>query len=102
MGSVEFEIVTVLAGLALAAATFFIGRKTASHMEGRQTGIILTELSHIKTSVGDLKEQVGVSSNRYIEMASQIIELKTRIAALEVSISQLTKRLEKFEGRITS
>ena len=75
----------------LGVAIFIIGRKTASHEKGKETGIILTEIGHIKASIEEIKRQNERQGEQYLETL-------TRLTAVEASAKQAHKRLDEMKG----
>ena len=90
----EFGIIISVCGLALSAATFFIGRITAGKASGKENGQLLSDLGYIKSSVDSLRTDVKELNKNHsdirIEQAAQARDIKT-----------LYSRIEKVEERIT-
>lgn len=90
----EIGIVISVCGLALSAATFFIGRITAGKASGKENGQLLSDLGYIKSSVDSLRTDVKELNKNHsdirIEQAAQARDIKT-----------LYSRIEKVEERIT-
>ena len=90
----EIGIVISVCGLALSAATFFIGRITAGKASGKENGQLLSDLGYIKSSVDSLRTDVQELNKNHsdirIEQAAQARDIKT-----------LYSRIEKVEERIT-
>lgn len=90
----EIGIIISLCGLALSAATFFIGRITAGKTSGKESGQLLSDLGYIKSSVDNLRTDVKELSKNHsdirIEQAAQARDVKTlysRVEALEKRVN---------------
>lgn len=90
----EIGIIISIAGLALSAATFFIGRVSAGKNTGRETGQVLSDVGYVKRGVDDLREDIKdfreIVENVRITQASQARDIKSafeRIEALERRMS---------------
>jgi hypothetical protein len=70
---------TTIVGFALSVGTFFIGRQTASHNDGKKEGQILTELGYIKSGVDDMKRKMEQSDERYTLLASRVQSLEEKM-----------------------
>lgn len=90
----ELGVIISICGLALSAATFFIGRITAGKASGKENGQLLSDLGYIKSSVDSLRTDVKELNKNHsdirIEQAAQARDIKT-----------LYSRIEKVEERIT-
>ena len=90
----EIGVIISVCGLALSAATFFIGRITAGKASGKENGQLLSDLGYIKSSVDSLRTDVKELNKNHsdirIEQAAQARDIKT-----------LYSRIEKVEERIT-
>ena len=78
------EITTVLTlttiiGFALSVGTFFIGRTTASHNDGKKEGQILTELGYIKSGVDDMKRKMENLEKNYHSLEGRVVKLEERM-----------------------
>lgn len=76
----------------LAIATFFIGRKTASRNDGKQDGIMLTEIGYLKKGNDDILRKIEAQEHQYSELA-------VRVAHLEESAKRSQLRLDMIEKR---
>lgn len=70
---------TTLVGFALSAATFVIGRQTASRNGGKQEGQILTELGYIKSGVDDMKRKMESMEKSYHSLEGRVARLEERV-----------------------
>ncbi len=90
----ELGIIISVCGLALSAATFFIGRVSAGKSSGRETGQVLSDMGYIKRGMDDLRDDIKdfreIVEKVRIEQAAQAQDLKSalrRIEALEKRMS---------------
>ena len=90
----EIGVIISLAGLTLSAATFFIGRMTATNKSGREDGQMRSDMGYIKSGVdgmrNDIKEFREALENVRIEQAAQGRDIESafrRIKALEERMS---------------
>lgn len=90
----ELGIIISVCGLALSAATFFVGRVTAGKTSGKQDGQILSDIGYIKSGVdtlrADFKDQSKNIAEIRIEQAKHARDIKSayeRIEALERRMS---------------
>ena len=65
-------------------------KKKADKTEGKQDGIVLTELGYIKSGVDDIK-------TRQREQEKQNIDFIKHLTAVEESAKQAHKRIDKLE-----
>ena len=72
----EVSILIAVCGLALSAGTFFVGRQTAAKNNGREYGVMLTEIGYIKSGVDDMKHKMEQSDKRYIEMEKRLSKVE--------------------------
>ena len=89
----EIGIIISVCGLALSAATFFIGRVSAGKSSGKENGQILSDIGYIKSSVDTLRADVKELNKNHSEI---------RIAQAEQSrdIKTLYSRVETLEKRV--
>ena len=64
----------VLAGLTV--ASFFIGRLSASRAQGKNDGVMLTEIGYIKGGIDDLKGKVDANSKNWQKLESRVSVLE--------------------------
>ena len=81
-----------LISLALAIASFFIGRHTAAKNDGKEAGTIVTKLD-------DLSRDVGRVENRVDQMNSK---LDNQIALLREDVTGMREQISKLEGRMAA
>ena len=68
----------------------FRNKKADDTKEGREGGIVLTELGYIKAGVDDLKKD-----NR--EMRAEIQDMRDKIVRIEASTSHAHRRIDNLE-----
>ena len=70
---------TTIIGFALSVGTFFIGRTSASHNDGKKEGQILTELGYIKSGVDDMKRKMENIEKNYHALEGRVVKLEERM-----------------------
>lgn len=84
--------------VAMSIATFFIGRFTASKNQGKNEGVMLTEMGYIKRSIDEMttkldkrdkaqQEYEKEQHKRDVEFERRLQELEQKNALLEQKIS---------------
>ena len=76
----ESTVIFALAGLAVSAGTFCIGRLSAARSSGQEYGVMLTEIGYIKSGVDDMKRKMEASDKRYIDMEKRVTSLEEKMA----------------------
>lgn len=89
------SIVAAIAGVVFGLATYNRNKKKDNAEDGKQSGIVLTELGYIKSSVDDIKRK----QDRQDE---QTLKFMTDIAAVRESAKQAHKRIDTLEERINA
>ena len=79
MSNAVISIITALAGMFLAGATFFIGRTTNAKHSGEEQGEIKADLKHIREDISEMKTLFGRNFETIIENLSA--ERKERLSA---------------------
>lgn len=77
------NIDTGLVSVALALATFLIGRMTAAKSKGESDGELKADIRHIKETQDELKDDVRQYGMNYTEVRSELEKIKGRVAKLE-------------------
>lgn len=85
--NIDLNIISTLISLILGIAGFAAGRLSASKADGKQAGVMLTEMGYLKSGIDDIKAQMRDSDKRYTE-------LNARVVAVEASAKQAHKRLD--------
>lgn len=75
----ELTVLISIIGVALSVGTFFIGRTTASHADGKKEGQILTELGYIKSGVDDMKRKMESMEKSYHTLEGRVARLEERV-----------------------
>lgn len=89
-------VVSVLGGIAgviFGVATITNRKKKDDEEDGRQTGVVLTELGYIKSSVDDIKRKQDKQDEQTINFLRELTEVKE-------SAKQAHKRIDTLEERI--
>lgn len=79
-----------LLSLVLAIATFLVGRLTASHQAGRETGEIKTDIKYIKESVSKLEQKV----DKHNEVIERTFRLEEQMKVANHRIKDLEDKVE--------
>ena len=77
-------------GLVFGTISALRNKKSDDAKEGKEDGIILTELGYIKSGVDDIK-------HKQEEQEKQNIDFVRHLTAVEASVKQAHKRLDKLE-----
>ena len=89
-------VVSVLGGIAgviFGVTTLFRNKKQDDEADGRQTGVVLTELGYIKSSVDDIKRKQDKQDEQTIGFLRELTEVKE-------SAKQAHKRIDTLDERI--
>ena len=87
-----FGLIGTILGVVISYAAFLRNTKKDAGDDGREAGMVLTELGYIKGGIDDLK-----ADNR--EQKKTNTEMVTRLTAGEASAKQAHKRLDRIESR---
>jgi peptidoglycan hydrolase CwlO-like protein len=74
---------TGLISVALALATFLIGRMSSAKNAGVVDGEMKSDIKHIKDTQTELKEDIRLYGENYTEVRAELERLKGRITKLE-------------------
>lgn len=77
------NIDTGLISVALALATFLIGRMTNAKNNGIVDGEMKSDIKHIKDNQAELKEDIRLYGENYTEVRAELERIKGRLAKLE-------------------
>ena len=90
--SISFVLSAIfgISGLVFGIITAVRNKKTDDAKEGKEDGIILTELGYIKSGVDDIK-------HKQEKQESQNLEFVKHLTAVEESAKQAHKRIDKLE-----
>jgi polyhydroxyalkanoate synthesis regulator phasin len=86
---IETTVLIAVCGLAISAATFFIGRMTAAKSSGAADGEMKADIKHIKDSVEKQEKKLDVVVENYEDVKLEIERLKGRLKALEQKVEYL-------------
>lgn len=84
--------VCTIVGVVLSYAAFARNSKKDSEKEGKEAGMILTEIGYIKANTEEIKSEQK-------EQRKTNVELVSRIAAVESSAKSAHKRIDRLEGK---
>lgn len=82
-----------LTGLAISAATFFIGRVSAQKQEGEKSGYLASDIGYIKAGIDDLKTEIRT-------LKVELAEINVRLTRAEEQIHSAFIRIENLEKSI--
>ena len=91
-------IVSVLGGIAgvvFGVTTLFRNKRQDDEAEGKEAGIVLTELGYIKSSVDDIKRKQDKQDDQTVQFLRELSEVKE-------SAKSAHKRIDTIEERINS
>ena len=80
---IETTILIAVCGLAVSAATFFIGRMTAAKSSGAADGEMKADIKHIKATQEEMKNDIKTYGTNYTELRAEHEAIKGRVAKLE-------------------
>lgn len=84
-------VICTLAGAIIAYAGYRMNAKKEDKAEGREDGVVLTELGYIKSGIDDIK-------NEQKEQRKTNTSFIERLTAVEQSAKQAHKRIDRIEG----
>lgn len=85
-------ILCTLLGAAIAYASYRLNAKKEDKAEGKETGVVLTELGYIKSGIDDIKKE-------QMEQRKTNTSFVERLTAVEQSAKQAHHRIDRLEGR---
>ena len=86
---IETTVLIAVCGLAISAATFFIGRMTAAKTDGFADGELKSDVRHIKDSVDKQGDKLDTVIENYEDISIELEKLKGRVTALEQRVNML-------------
>lgn len=99
----EFATMMALVSAALAVATFFIGRISASHLAGKETGGLATDVRYIKASIDRIEKRfdddIGRLDSRADEVSVQLTGLGQEAARAAESARSAHHRIDEHLER---
>lgn len=101
---VDINLIIAVLGGCLSAATFFIGRQTASHADGEKAGVVAANLECIKESVArierKLNEDVKGLTDRIDKMSCEVSELREDVTWAIESAKSAHKRIDNVQTEL--
>lgn len=91
--AVVVSVLGGIAGIIFGITTLFRNKKHDNEADGKQAGVILTELGYIKSSVDDIKRK----QDRQDE---QTMKFLADLTAVQESAKQAHKRIDGIEERL--
>lgn len=90
--NIAIGLACTVAGILISYFGFLRSKTNDDKTEGKQNGIIMTELGYIKSGVDDIKAE-----QRDQRKTNQ--ELFSRISAVEISAQNICKRVDHIESK---
>lgn len=81
-----------IVSVAIAYLVFARGKTKDDKTEGRQDGIVMSELGYIKGSIDNVSKKMDKQDERHLAMVE-------RISKVEASAKQAHLRIDRMEGR---
>ena len=88
--SIVFSAIFGIGGLIFGIITAVRNKKTDDTKEGKEDGIVLTELGYIKSGIDDIK-------HKQFEQDKQNLNFVKELTVVEESTKQAHKRIDKLE-----
>ena len=85
-------LLCTILGVLVAYVTHSRGKAKDDKSEGRQDGVMLTELGYIKSSIDSVSKKMDKQDERHLEVVE-------RISKVEASAKQAHLRIDRMEGR---
>lgn len=90
--TISIGLVCTVIGLIISYVVFSRNKTKDDKTEGRQDGVILTEIGYIKANTDEIK-------NEQKEQRRINTDMTTRLAKVEASAKQAHLRIDRMEGR---
>ena len=87
------SIIAAIGGVVFGVTTIFRNKKQDDTKDGKESGIVLTELGYIKSSLDDIKQKQDRADG-------QIVGFLRELTAVQESVKSLHHRLDGLERRI--
>ena len=87
------SVISTLCAIAFGYAAFSRNKGKDTEEDGKQDGVVLTEIGYIKSGVDDIKAEQR-------EQRKTNTEVLTRLTAVEASAKQAHKRLDTLESKV--
>lgn len=88
------QLITTVSMALIATLTFFIGRMTVRHGEGKEDGQIVSDMGYVKSGVDDIKRK---QEQQEAKEESHHLEVIGRLAGVEESVKSAHKRIDRLE-----
>lgn len=75
----EISVVVGIIGCIISVAAFYIGRKTAAKDDGKEYGILLSDVGYIKGTVESMKSKIEQIDEKYNEIKVQYTVLDSKV-----------------------
>lgn len=89
------SLIAAIAGVVFGITTYSRNKKKDNAEDGKEAGIVLTELGYIKSGVDDLKRKQD-------KQDEQTLQLLRDLTAVQESAKQAHKRIDGLEERINA
>ena len=93
--AVIVSIIGGIAGVVFGIASYIRNKKKDDAEDGKESGIVLTELGYIKSSVDDIKRKQD-------KQDEQTMKFLTDLTAVQESAKQAHKRIDTLEERVNA
>ena len=84
-------VVTGISGMLCAIIVASRNKKKDDKTEGKQDGVLMTEIGYIKKGVDGIEQKFEKLENQYIDLAMQVAEIKGEIKRFNKRIETLEK-----------
>ena len=94
MATVVFGIVGAVvgvAGMVISFITILRNKKSDDKSEGKEDGIVLTELGYIKKGIEGIEQRLETQENRYVTVVRDIAEVTSSVKQAHHRIDRLEK-----------
>ena len=93
--AIVVSVIGGVAGVIFGITTLFRNKKKDDEADGKQAGIVLTELGYIKSSVDDIKRKQDRQDEQTVNFLRELTEVKE-------SAKSAHKRIDTLEERMNS
>lgn len=95
----EMTIAISIAGIALSAATFFIGRLSSARSDGEKYGSIASDLGYIKSSTDDIKKRLDDQDKKYADILISVTQLQQDMKNTFHQIDEIKGHIDEMKSR---
>lgn len=92
MEYISIGLLCTILGLGISFAAFSRNKAKDDKSEGQQSGVVMSELGYIKSSIDSVSKKMDKQDERHLEMVE-------RISKVEASAKQAHLRIDRMEGR---